>query len=212
MAAEGARIRVEDAELKAAFAQAIDAGADPRAMLSDIGAYLVTSSQRRFELETGPGGVKWAPFARSTLRRMPKRRQPPRLLRDKIRLFQSLIYLVEGATLLQGTNLEYAAIHQFGGEVKQAARTQTATFRLAKEGAGRKLDKDGNVIRVGSRLRFAKASTRAKTAHQKSFEVGARSFNVPARPYLGIDAADRAEILAIATDHYGRATGAEARP
>jgi phage virion morphogenesis protein len=213
MVTAGARVKVEDAEIRRAFRRAIDAGADPRALLDDVGAYAVASTQRRFEAEAGPGGVKWAPFARSTLRRMsPRRRASPRLLRDTVRLYSSLVHQVLGDTLLVGTNLEYAAIHQFGGEVKQPARTQTATFRLAQQGAGRKFDEDGNVVRYGSRLRFAKASTRAKSRQEKTFDVGARTISIPARPYLGLDDADRAEILSIAEDHYAQAVGAEARP
>jgi phage gpG-like protein len=217
MAAAGIRVKVDDAALRAALAKAIAAGADPTAMLESIGDYLVSSTKWRFEAEAGPGDVKWAPFARSTLRSMDPRRKPPKLLRktvgkDKLRLYQSIVYQVLGSTVLEGTNVKYAALHQFGGEVKQDARRQTATFRLAAEGAGRKFDKDGNVVRVGSRLRFAKASTRAKSRHEKTFDIGARSFRVPARPFLGIDAQDEAEILAIAEDHYARATGAEAQP
>lgn len=212
MATEGARVRVDDTEFRKLFDKAAADGVDMRALFEDIGAHVVMSTQRRFEAEAGPGAKKWAPFAKSTLRNMPASRKPPKLLRDRNRLYSSIVSQAFGDKALVGTNLAYAALHQFGGEVTQPARTQTVTFRMAKEGAGRKFDKDGNVIRYGSRLRFAKASTRAKSARREEIGYGARTFTVPARPYLGIDEADKWEILAIVADHTRRATGAEGRP
>ncbi|PZU43930.1 MAG: phage virion morphogenesis protein [Microbacterium sp.] len=212
MATEGARVRVDDAEFRKLFDRAASEGVDMRALFEDVGAYVVMSTQRRFEAEAGPGAKKWAPFAKSTLRRMSPKRKPPKLLRDRNRLYSSIVAQATGDKALVGTNLAYAALHQFGGDVTQPPRTQTVAFRFAKEGAGRKFDKDGNVVRVGSKLRFAKASTRAKSAWRKDVEYGARTFTVPARPYLGIDEADKWEILAIVAEHAKRAIGAEGAP
>ncbi|RXF75078.1 phage virion morphogenesis protein [Hansschlegelia zhihuaiae] len=209
MAAEGARVTIDDRAIRAAINDAVGSGAQERAMYEDIGAYMVTATQRRFEAETGPGGQKWAPFAKSTLQRMPPKRRPPRLLRDRNRLYSSIVSQAFGGGVRVGTNLAYAAIHQFGGEVKQEAREQTAVMRLVKDGAGRKVDKDGAIIRYGSRHRFAKASTRVKSRREVTFEVGARTITIPARPYLGVDPTDEAEILAIVADHKARAIGAQ---
>lgn len=209
--ADGIRIAVDDAEISAALAKLAAAGGDLGAVMADISSAMLTSTQRRFEAQAGPGDVKWTPFAKSTLARMkPSRRARPFLLRDKVSpgLYSSITAHSDERSAEVGTNLRYAAIHQLGGEVKIPEREQTATFRYASEGAGK--TKDGR--RVGSRLRFAKASTRAKSRHERSFRVGAHSIRIPARPYLGIDDADRAEILDIVADHYRARFGLEGQP
>lgn len=203
----GARVEIDDAEIRSAIHGAALAGASERALLQDIGGYLVTSTQRRFETKRGPDGTQWAPFSPKTLKRMPRRRRPPQLLRDTNRLHRSITSVVEGAELLVGTNVVYAGIHQFGGDVEHAERTQTATFKTVNAGAGRKII-DGELVTYGSRLRFARASDRAKRKEQKTFTVPARTTSIPARPSLGISATDRIEIAAIVEDHLRRATGA----
>lgn len=195
----GARIRIEvdDAEIAAGLGRLIEAGRDLAPVMDAIGAALLFSTQRRFETKTGPDGGAWAPFAPSTLRRMPDRRKPAELLLDSGRLRGSLSFLADDASVQVGTNVVYAGIHQFGGEITKPERDASATFIVAREGAGR--TKAGK--RVGSRLRFAKASTRAKSRHTREFTVPEHTIRIPARPYLGISEADRAEILAIVADH-----------
>lgn len=202
----GARltIRVDDAALKRGLKALAAAGADLTPAMEDIGAALLFATQRRFEAEAGPGDAPWAPFAASTLARMSPRRQPPHLLRDTLRLYGSLTYLADSAAVQVGTNVIYGGIHQFGGDVHIGPHQRTATFRIASQGAGRTAD--GR--RVGSRLRFAKASTRAKSAHQRGFSVGPHSVHIPARPYLGFDDADQATVLTILADHLQQARSA----
>ncbi|HSI41767.1 MAG TPA: phage virion morphogenesis protein [Xanthobacteraceae bacterium] len=210
MATEGIRIVVDDAEVQAGLSRLAAAGGALAPAMADIGSAMLASTQRRFEAEAGLGGVKWQPFAPSTLKRMSaKRRARPLLLRDKVSpgLYSSLTTQSDEHQVQVGTNLRYAAIHQFGGEVKLPERQQTSSFRYAAQGAGR--TKDGR--RVGSRLRFAKASSRAKSRHERTFTVGAHSVTIPARPYLGIDDQDRAEIAAILEQHLRAATDAEGR-
>jgi phage gpG-like protein len=172
-----------------------------------IGAALLFSAQRRFETQSGPDGPPWAPFAPSTLKSMPARRKPPWLLRDTNRLYSSLTYVADAGAVEVGTNVVYAAPHQFGGDIPIPERQATATFRIATQGAATAAD--GR--RVGSKLRFAKASTRAKSAHTKTFTVPAHTIRIPARPYLGISADDQAEILAIIGDDLAPA-GVEGAP
>lgn len=167
-----------------------------------VGGAMLLSTQRRFEMERGPGGVQWPALAKSTIERNPKRAPPAKILRDSVRLYKSLTMDADGESAQVGTNVVYAAIHQFGGSIKRKAATRTANFRLALRGAG--LTKDGR--RVGSKLRFAKAKSRAKSAHLKTFNVPEFSIRMPARPYLGFDAADEAAFLEILGEEIEAAT------
>lgn len=215
MSGASVRIEVDDSEIAAGLRRLVEAGADLRPAMSKIADTLLLSTQRRFESQSGPDGRPWTPFARSTLRRMPAGRMPAQLLRDSGRLYGSLSTVVDArsaeigpdSTYLSaklGTNIVYAGIHQFGGAIARPERQ--AFFRLAARGAGR--TKDGR--RVGSRLRFADADSRAQSKHTRT--VPAYTLRIPARPYLGVSEADKADILAILANHLAQHGGAEGRP
>ena len=209
-AANGASVRIEvdDAEIATALRRLVETGADLRPAMTKIADTLFFSTQRRFETKSGPDGQPWTPFARSTLRRMPARRSVPQLLRDSGRLYASLTTAVDAhsaeigpnityRTDVFGTNIVYANIHQFGGTIAMPAREGSATFRLLVEGAAR---------RAGSRLRFAKSGERRR------FQVPAYTIRIPARPYLGLSDADKADILSILANHLVQNGGVEGRP
>ncbi len=92
-------------------------------LLNLIGDDLVQSTQRRFERQTAPDNRFWLPLSPATRK---ARRQPsPRILRDRGLLYQSITHRVTGDSLQVGTNIIYAAIHQFGGK---AGRGQKVTI------------------------------------------------------------------------------------
>tara|TARA_B100000686_G_scaffold348019_1_gene438073 strand:+ start:19 stop:498 length:480 start_codon:yes stop_codon:yes gene_type:complete len=127
-----------------------------RELFDQIGSYGVSSTQQRFLDQTGPDGQKWKPSARA-------RENGGQTLRDRNHLFQSLTHDYSADHAEWGTNIIYAAIHQFGGIIK------------------------------------------AKSANALQFFVGNRFATVkqvvmPARPFLGIDSKDEAEIAAIVDD------------
>lgn len=80
---------------------------DLRAPLAEIGAMLLTSTQDRFEKEQAPDGSPWEPLATPVGRP---------ILRDTVRLYQSLTYAVDRNQVEVGSNVVYARIHQLGGE------------------------------------------------------------------------------------------------
>lgn len=110
---------------------------DLRPVLRDIGAAMLTSTQRRFEDEQGPDGAGWEATLRGGA-----------ILRDTGRLYQSLTYAASAHQVEIGTNTVYARIHQLGGQT----------------GRGHAL-------------------------------------TLPARPFLGMDAEDETEALAIVQDY-----------
>ncbi|QLH50238.1 MAG: phage virion morphogenesis protein [Candidatus Accumulibacter cognatus] len=76
-----------------------------------------------------------------------------------------------------GTNVVYAAIHQFGGKIEMPARSQQAYFKQAKDGTV------GNRFVQKRRSNFAQWHTR-----------GAHTIEMPARPFLKLTEADEAKI------------------
>ncbi|MEW9304716.1 phage virion morphogenesis protein [Labrys neptuniae] len=208
MAGTSITIDVDSKPVRDGLKAAADTGRDLSPLMDAIGQAVLTSTQMRFEAQAGPGRAKWAPFAASTLKRMPKRRTPAQLLRDSGRLYSSLTFEAGTDQVVVGTNVVYAGIHQLGGDIVKPEREGSATFIYAKEGAGR--TKDGK--RVGSKLRFAKASTRAKSKHTRDFTVPEHTIHIPARPYLGVDKDDELEILGTITDFLKGKAGFEGTP
>ncbi|ODT20468.1 MAG: hypothetical protein ABS35_19570 [Kaistia sp. SCN 65-12] len=189
----GVSITVDDAAVISALDRIIQAGGEPP--MEVIGAYLLFATQRRFEAESGPGGTPWQRHARSTLAKMPAaRRASPQLLRNRGRLYDSLVYAATADTAEVGTNNKTARAHQLGAEIERPARTQTIYRKFnAKTG---KFDP-----------KFIKR--KRKQAVATEVQVGAHVIRIPARPFLGFDEADRSEILAIIDKQYQTVPGVE---
>ncbi len=195
MAGAGVRIDLEwdDAEVRGALTRMERVAEDPRAVFDEIGAMLVATVARRFETGTGPDGKKWPPSKRAG-------RDGGQTLVKSGRLGSSVTHRVDATGVDVGTNVIYAAIHQFGGTIKQKARRQTLAFRRVKTASG------AYVMRFASRK-----STRARkagTVRVAFAEIGAREIAMPARPFLGLDASDRDAVLEIAARAISRAAGA----
>ncbi len=140
--------------------------------LKNIGEYKVEATQALFDKQEDPLGVKWAALSE----RYKKKKKGAKILTESRRLRDSIMYAVQNGNLRIGTPVVYGAAHQFGLNKSLAV---PAHKRLVKKA-------------FGHALKFP------VWAH-----VRAHSFNphLPARPYLGWNDADRAEIRAIVQDH-----------
>jgi phage virion morphogenesis protein len=172
----GAGIQVEAQAALGTLAGYIARTANPRGMFERIGASVVTSTQRRFELGRDPDGVPWLPSLRA-------RAKGGKTLVLSARLMQSQTFIASDTGVEAGTNAIYAAIHQFGGIIRQAAREAVLHFR--------------HNARTG-RTRFAKANSKANFA-QKA-QIGEHTIVMPKRAFLGLDDDDDREIVRIAED------------
>lgn len=86
--------------------------ANPRPLLLEIGEEVVDSTHKRFETSTDPEGNPWQENSDVTL----ERKSGNKPLIDTHTLFGSIHYqLLGGDTVVIGTNMEYAAMMQFGG-------------------------------------------------------------------------------------------------
>lgn len=148
--------------------------------LNDIAEYLHQSTDDRFTKQVAPDGSPWAPLAPSTL----ARKKGGRILRNKGTLQDTLRHVVSNNELAFGTDRPYGAIHQFGGKIEHAARSQQVYFRQGKDGS------------VGSR--FVK---KTKSNFAQWVTRGAHDTEIKARPYLGLSAEDGGEILVIIQEY-----------
>lgn len=78
-----------------------------KALMEACGEALVSGTVKRFADQKDPQGKPWA----ST-------RRGGKILNDSARLRNSIDYAVAGDTILVGSNVKYALIHQKGGVIK----------------------------------------------------------------------------------------------
>lgn len=155
-----------------------------RGLYENIGAALVASTLQRFQTGVAPDGSPWPQSIRAVA-------EGGKTLIDTARLMQSITYRATDHGVEVGSNVVYAAIHQLGGDIKQAAREQVIHFRRTRGGS----------------VRFSKANKRAKFAQK--VEIGAREIRMPARPFLGVDQDDKREIADLVGDWILRKEGIE---
>lgn len=90
-------------------------GAAPRPLWKALAAYGESSTRLRFRKQVDPDGRPWKPSMRAT-------QGSGRTLVDKARLLRSITHNADNNGGEWGTNVAYAAIHQFGGTIKAKGR------------------------------------------------------------------------------------------
>jgi len=154
------RLRVDVSQLTRA-GRAVNAllarGENMRPVMEDIAAHLEESTRERFETQRAPDGTPWMPSGRAL------RQAGTTLTRDG-HLNDDITRRVTGRRIDVGTNMIYAATHQFG------------------------------------------ATIRPKTAKALAFRIGSdfimtQKVEIPARPFLGISAADEDAIGDLVNDY-----------
>lgn len=98
----------------------VDAINDPSPLLAELGEYGLRSTRARFKTQTAPDGTAWA--ALQPWYQMEKRRNKNRILALNGYLRGQMTWqLVGDRTVEIGSNLPYAAVHQFGATIKPRA-------------------------------------------------------------------------------------------
>lgn len=188
-------LRVDDAEVQGALDRLAARVTDLTPALRAIGSVLESGTMRRFETETAPDGQRWLPSQRA-------QREGGQTLTDTARLRHSITSQVSGSEVEVGTNVVYAAIHQMGGDIRHPGRAQTVQYSVLTKAKGK--------LRPGM-WRFRRARDAGKKGVQsRQVEIGARVVRIPARPYLGLSAADQAGVLEAIRDHLDLLGGGDA--
>lgn len=184
----GARIQL-DADTRSAgaalAAAARQLGPEGRTLLlQDIGEYLMISTRARAAKKVSPDGTAWAALSpRYAAWKEKKRPGVPILRFDNHMIGDQLANQVEGDTLLVGTNAPYGAIHQFGGDIQIPERPTQVYFH----------HKGGEVS-----PHFV---TKRKATFMQDATIPEHVVSIPARPWLGLDKEDVAEIAQLVADH-----------
>ncbi|MYE01471.1 MAG: phage virion morphogenesis protein [Alphaproteobacteria bacterium] len=169
----GVRLELDAKGAASALRDLVKRSRNPRPAFDQVGRILRQHVVERFEHEEGPNRQPWKKSLRA-------KRQRGQTLTDTGRLRKSITWnrLPDGVEV--GTNVVYAAIHQFGGKTKpriiRPKRAKALAFRVGNVAGGR------GVLRFASKVRHP----------------GSR---IPARPFLGIDDRDRRAIRRIIDRH-----------
>lgn len=166
-------------------------GGDMTQPMKDIGRALKTGAQLRFRSMHGPDGSSWPTSRRAE-------QEGGQTLSLTRRLRNSITFYATRDKVVVGTNVRYAAIHQFGGVI----RAKNGPFlAIPMTPAARKAGSPRNMpeLHVAQTLKGQFFLVDGKGVTQYLLR---RQVTIPARPYLGASASDRAELLRILRDHY----------
>ena len=157
----------------------------------EIGQSLLVNIRQGFEAEHSPEGEAWEPLKPATVRQRKGDAHP--ILQRKGRLKKTITWKVGPDSVIVGTNLVYAAAHQFGVTVNRAAGATKLYFRRISRGKNK------------GQVRFTKASDKRATF---GMAAAAHTIRIPARPYLFQRDGDipdgwKAAIVGIVTKHLG---------
>lgn len=155
----------------------------------EIGQSLLVSIRQGFEVERSPDGEAWEPLKPATVRQRKGDAHP--ILQRKGRLKKTITRKINPDSVVVGTNLVYAAVHQFGATINRAAGATTLHFRRISRGKNK------------GQVRFAKAGDKRVKFDRAA---GAHTIRIPARPYLfqrdgGIPDGWKAAIVGIVLKH-----------
>lgn len=154
----------------------------PAPLLERMGERLLVFHQKRFQEQKSPEGIEWAALKPRYLRR--KRRNKDKILTLDGHLQNTLHWQVNADELLFGTNRVYGAIHQFGGTIEIAARSQQAYYRQKKNG------RIANEFVRKDKSNFAQWHT-----------IPAYKIKIEARPWLGVSKSEGETLIDMAKNY-----------
>lgn len=149
-------------------------------LMREMAAAMGDAVEENFARQGRPEWMGWSPaYAR--------RRRGGKILQKSGRLAASITQYSDNDEAAVGTNVKYAAIHQFGGEISIAPRSQQAYYRRNRDGSV------GNRFVKKSRSDFSQWNT-----------IGAYKIRMPARPYLHLAEEDVSRMEKTAEDYLKR--------
>lgn len=157
-------------------------GEDQQPLLAIAGSILEASTLRRFETESGPGGVPW-----------PKSKAALGLVK------RASGKIAPGRTLFDTGGLEGSVRHEVRpGEVEVGvdARTESATHAAAHQFGSHR-----QTVVVGHGRTINQAFGVPIAAREVQVRPHGRVTNLPARPFVGVDDQDRADLNEAWLDH-----------
>lgn len=192
-------IKIENQQVSAALARlrlALPLRGDMTPAMQIIGRALKTGAHLRFRAQQAPDGTPWEKSMRA------QGAEGGQTLRLSSRLRNSLRWEATRDSVTIGTNVVYAAIHQFGGIIRAKKGPFLAipvSAEARKAGSPRKMK--GLVFKETVKGKLALIDPKTGTVH---FLLRTQ-VKMPARPFLGASDSDTAEIVRAITEHLERA-------
>ncbi len=198
---------------------------DQSVYLQEIGEVLLGNRKKRFDDEAGPGGVAWEPLADSTvtgfLRPESRRGKATRAVQRAInrsgkRKVGSAVSRAAKDLRAKGQN-----VRQRQGILKELSQTLGITERQAgktlrdRRGAGNILVRTGTLsalqleVNVTGREGVTVGTPPAAEDYASTHQLGDASRGIPARPYMGFDDKDFADIERVREDFLDRVYGGD---
>lgn len=172
-------IQIDDAELRRALRRMLGDLANPAPAMREIGEVVRNSTRARFKTETDPEGRAWASNSDVTLMRYLEQRSGS---------------FKKERTATGGQSLTKTGIKRIAGKKILTNRGHLADT-LAYQ-----LQDGGRAVAVGSNRVYAAMQQFGGTRAQWPHLWG----DIPARPFLGLSAADGDEVVTILRDHLAR--------
>lgn len=154
--------------------------------MSNMGRALKTATQLRFRNTSAPDGSQWAKSWRA-------QHQGGQTLSLTRRLRNSITYEATNNSVVVGTNVLYAAIHQFGGVVR-AKNGPFLSIPVTPEArkAGSPRNMPGLHVQQTLKGQFVLANDKGVVQYLLRKQV-----TIPARPFLGVSQADSVELVGV---------------
>lgn len=171
---------------------ALPAGGDMTPTMASLGRVLKTGAQLRFRAEKTPEGTTWKKSWRAT-------NEGGQTLSLTRRLRNSLSVTPGASSVAVGTNVIYAAIHQFGGVIRAKKGPFLAIpMTGAARSAGSPRNMPGLGVAQSLKGQFMMVDGKTGTPHF----LLKRQVTIPARPFLGASEDDKNELLRVLQVHY----------
>ncbi|GHU47399.1 hypothetical protein AGMMS50289_22520 [Betaproteobacteria bacterium] len=173
------KVTLDDAQVQQKLQELAGKLKDARPLFKVIAGILESQTEENFAAQGRP---HWVPLSAATVKSRMKRSKGGsvlKILQDRGILAGSISADYGSDYAMVGSNVKYAAIHQFGGTIHHAARSVRVRLRT---------DKQGNLLRQGDKGNSKNLAVFAKDRHKQARETwhttGAWQVNIPARPFL----------------------------
>lgn len=187
--ADSARVDIKDGGVRDALRRlqlGLPLGGTMQPAMERVGRALKTGVQMRFRTTSGPDGRQWE----KSFRAQTEGGQTLSLTR---RLRNSITYEADRQSVAVGTNVIYAAIHQFGGTIR-AKNGPFLAIPVTPEAraAGSPRNMDGLHVATTLAGQYMLVDHAGRTQYLLRQQV-----TIPARPFLGVGDDDRTEIQGV---------------
>lgn len=183
------RVEIRDGGVRAAFERlrlGLPLGGSMRPALENMGRVLKTGAQLRFRTSKGPDGQQWEKSFRAE-------NEGGQTLSLTRRLRNSITYQATSGSVSVGTNVVYAAVHQFGATIRaKAGPFLSIPVTPAARAAGSPRNMDGLHVAQTLKGQFILVDAKGVTQYLLRQQV-----TIPARPFLGVSDGDGREIVGV---------------